>query len=306
LRPEGLVRSRVLALIVTAPGVLGAAAPVYAADQLITRDPTAANVTAHGGSANVVWARVGSDGRSRLVQRVRNRNRDLPVRPKAGLFDPDLGTNARGHRVIVYTRCAGLSGRNCDVWQYDMADRRESKVAGASTAGCSEFAPSVWIGAVAFGSSGPGRCNGLYIARRKTRLRLDERVPAETDLRAHRVAYLHIPPGDTSRTFLRIRGARGGKSRLVVTGFAAEGESYRVSNPVLESHNVYWLQQDAIRNEFFAGRANAIRSSVLEFTTRLFPGTVDSIAVTRRGLFYTNAQGLYLATDALASFAARD
>ena len=169
------------------------AAPAHAADRLITRDPTAANVTAHGGSSNVVWARVGNDGRSRLVHRIRNRNRDLPVRPKTGLFDPDLGINAEGHRVIVYTRCAGLSGRNCDVWQYDVADRRESKVPGASTDGCSEFAPSVWIGAVAFGSSGPGRCNGLYIVRRNTRLRLDERVPAETDLRAHRVAYLHIP-----------------------------------------------------------------------------------------------------------------
>ena len=108
---------------------------------MITRDPTAANVSAHGGSGNVVWARVGSDGRSRLVHRIRNRNRDLPVRPKAGLFDPDLGINAQGHRVIVYTRCAGLSGRNCDVWQYDVADRRESKVPGASTDGCSEFAP---------------------------------------------------------------------------------------------------------------------------------------------------------------------
>ena len=98
-------------------------------------------MTAHGGSGNVVWARVGSDGRSRLVHRIRNRNRDLPVRPKAGLFDPDLGMNAQGHRVIVYTRCAGLSGRDCDVWQYDVADRRESKVPGASTAACSEFAP---------------------------------------------------------------------------------------------------------------------------------------------------------------------
>lgn len=297
------MKSRSFIPIAIATCALGAA-PAHAADRLITRDPTAANVTAHGGSSNVVWARVGSDGRSRLVHRIRNRNRDLPVRPKAGLFDPDLGINAQGHRVIVYTRCAGLSGRDCDVWQYDVASRRESKVPGASTAACSEFAPSVWIGAVAFGSSGPGRCNGLYIVRRKTRLMLDERVPAETDLRAHRVAYLHIPPGDTTRTFVRVRGARGGKSRVIVTGFAAEGESYRVSNPILDSRYVYWLQQDQIRNEFFAGRANAIQGSVLEFTSRLFPGAVNSLAVARAGIFYTNGQGLYLATD--ATFSARD
>jgi hypothetical protein len=295
---------RALAITSIGAAVAAAAPTAHAADQLISRDPTAANVTSHAGSANVAWARVGKDGRSRLVQRIRNRNRDLPVRPKAGLFDPDMGTNAKGHRVLVYTRCAGLSGKNCDVWQYDAATRRERKVPGASAPGCSEFAPSVWIETVAFARTGGTGCNGLYIARRGRATKLDDRVPAETDLRAHRVAYLHIPPGDSSRTFLRIRGARGGKSRVVVTGFAAEGESYRVSTPILESRNVYWLQQDQVRNEFFAGRANAIRSSVLEFTNRLFPGAVDSIAVARAGLFYTNGQGLYLATD--ATFAARD
>lgn len=299
------MRSRVPALIMmAAASAMGAVPGAHAADQLITRDPTAANVTTHGGSANVVWARVGSDGRSRLVQRIRNRNRDLPVRPKSGLFDPDLATTRRGSVGIVYTRCAGLSGRNCDVWQYDGLNRRERKVPGASSDRCSEFAPSMWLGAVAFGRTGPGDCNGLYIARRGRVLKLDDRVPAETDLRAHRVAYVHIPPGNTSRTFVRVRGARGGRSRVVVTGFAAEGESYRVSNPILDSRYVNWLQQDQIRNEFFAGRANAIRSSVLEFTNRLFPGMVDSIAVARAGIYYTNGQGLYLATD--ATFAARE
>jgi hypothetical protein len=43
---------------------------------------------------------------------------------------------------------------------------------------------------------------------------------------------------------------------------------------------------------------------VLEFTNRLFPGTVNSLAVARAGIFYTNGQGLYLATD--ATFSARD
>jgi hypothetical protein len=299
------VKRRVSALIaIGVVAAVGGAPPAHAADRLITRDPTTANVTSHAASSNVVWARVGSDGRSRLVQRIRGRNRDLPVRPKAGLFDPDVGTSASGNQVIVYTRCAGLSGKDCDIWQYDGRDRKERKVPGASSARCSEFAPSVWIATVAFGRTGPAGCNGLYIARRGRATKLDERVPAETDLRAHRVAYVHIPPGDNTRTFLRIRGARGGKSRVVVTGFASEGESYRVSNPILDSHYVYWMQQDQIRNEFFAGRGNAVNSSVLEFTSRLFPGAVTSLAVARAGIFYTNGQGLYLATD--ATFAARE
>ena len=221
------------------------------------------------------------------------------MRPKAGLFDPDLGTNAQGHRVIVYTRCAGLSGqqlRRLAVRRGATAASR--KVPGASTAGCSEFAP------VGLDRRGRVRAQRAGEVQRplhraaRTRLRLDERVPAETDLRAHRVAYLHIPPGDTTRTFVRVRGARGGKSRVVVTGFAAEGESYRVSNPILDSRYVYWLQQDQIRNEFFAGRANAIR----QLGARVHATACSRARSTRsrspaRGIFYTNGQGLYLATD---------
>ena len=104
-------------------------------------------------------------------------------------------------------------------------------------------------------------------------------MPAETDLRGDRVAYLHIPPGDTTRTFMRVRGARGGKSRVVVTGFAAEGESYRVSSPVLDGRYVYWLSRTCMRNEFFAGRGRRDRAARRSSSpTALFPGTVDSIA----------------------------
>ena len=213
-------------------------------------------MTAHGGSRNVVWSRVGSDGRSRLVQRIKSRNRDLPVRPKAGLFDPDIGTGARGNQVIVYTRCAGLSGKNCDVWQYDGFDRKERKVPGASSARCSEFAPSVWIATVAFARSGPAGCNGLYIAQtgegheaRRTRAGGDR--PA----RAPRC----LPPHSAERQDPHLsadQGRAGRKSRVVVTGFAADGESYRVSNPFLDSHYSTGSNRTG-RNEFFAGRAAA-------------------------------------------------
>jgi hypothetical protein len=296
--------SRGFAWIAGAVTLLALAPPAPAADQALTRDPTAANVSTHSGQP--VWSRVGKDGQARLVQRLRGRNRDLPVRPKAGLFDPDVGTTPRGNLTVVYTRCAGLSGQGCDIWQYDGFDLKERKVKGASTTTCSEFAPSVWLGSVAFARTGPGRCRGLFIVRRGKLRKVDNRVPAETDLRGGRVAYLVIPPGNTFRSQIRVRTLRHKRSRVVVTGFAAKGESYAVSSPVLTSRYIHWLQEDRVRNQFFAGRGLAPRRSVLEFTQRTFPPRVDSIAITRERFYYTNGKGLYLATDPPALFAARD
>jgi hypothetical protein len=277
--------------------------PASGADEALTRDPTAANVSTHSGQP--VWSRVARDGQARLVQRVRGRNRDLPVAPKAGLFDPDVGTTPRGNFTVVYTRCVGLSGQGCDIWQYDGFDFKERKVQGASTATCSEFAPSVWLGSVAFARTGPGKCNGLYVVRRGKLRKIDNRVPAETDLRGGRVAYLFIPPGDTLRSQIRVRTLRHKRSRVIVTGFAAEKESYAVSSPVLTSRYIHWLQEDRVRKDFFAGRALVPRRPALEFTQRTFPGRVGSIAITRERFYYTNGKGLYLATDPPPIFAPR-
>ena len=290
--------------IVCCAAALAAVSPAWAADEALTRDPTAANVSTHSGQP--VWSRVARDGQSRLVQRLRGRSRDLPVAPKAGLFDPDVGTTPRGNMTVVYSRCAGLSGQGCDIWQYDGFDLKERKVRGASTASCSEFAPSVWLGSVAFARTGPGKCNGLYVVRRGKLRKVDNRVPAETDLRGGRLAYLFIPPGDRFRSQIRLRTLRQKRSRVVVTGFASEGESYAVSSPVLTGRYIHWLQEDRVRNDFFAGRALAgSRNAPLEFTQRTFPGRVDSIAITRERLYYTNGKGLFMGTDPPAVFAPR-
>jgi hypothetical protein len=272
------------------------------ADVAITSDRTATNASAHHGQ--LVWSRVAADGRARLVRRVAGRNEDLPVRPKPGLFDPDTGTSRGGHQVIVYTRCAGLSGQGCDVWRYNEGTRRERKVRGASSATCSEYAPSVWIGTIAFARAGPGSCPGLYVLRRGHLRRLDGRVPAQTDVRGARVSYLYTPAGDPSRTSVRVRSLTESRSRRVVTGFKAERESYRVTSPVLEGHYVYWLQEDQLRHDFFAGRGLAARRATLEFTSQTFPGRVTSIAVGDGRLYYANGRGLYEASD--PGFAARD
>ena len=296
-------RGFALAIAFSAAALGVAPSATLAADEVLSRDTTAANVSTHSGQP--VWSRVARDGQARLVQRVRGRNRDLPVAPKAGLFDPDVGTTPRGNFTVVYSRCAGLSGQGCDVWQYDGFDFKERRVEGASTKTCSEFAPSVWLGSVAFARTGPGKCNGLYVVRRGKLRKIDGRVPADTDLRGGRVAYLFLPPNDTFRSQIRVRTLRQKRSRVVVTGFRAEGESYAVSSPVLTGRYVHWLQEDRVRNDFFAGRALAGGRPALEFTQRTFPRRVGSIAITRERFYYTNGRGLYLATDPQPIFASR-
>ena len=228
---------------------------------------------------------------------------DVPVPPKDGLFDPDTGTSRGGHQVIVYTRCAGLSGAGCDVWMYNEATRREHRVPGAASKRCSEFAPSVWIGTVAFARSGPGNCPGLYVVRRSHVRRLDGRVPSQTDVRGARVAYLYTPAGDRSSTSVRLRSFYGGKSRRVVSGFAGEQESYRVTSPVLDGRHVYWLQEDRVRHEFFGGRGPTAKPGRLEFSQQTFPGRVTAIAIGDGLLYYVNGAGLYQAAN--PGFAAR-
>jgi hypothetical protein len=285
-----------------AVGLMLAAPAAAGADAVISSDRTATNVRAHHGQ--LVWARVAADGRSRLVRRIGGVNRDVPVRPKDGLFDPDTGTSRGGNQVIVYTRCAGLSSVGCDVWQYNEGTRRERRVPGAASKRCSEFAPSVWIGTVAFARTGPGDCPGLYVVRRSSIRRLEGRVPSQTDIRGPRVTYLYTPAGDPSRTSVRMRSIYGGPSRRVVSGFAAAHESYRVTSPALDGRFVYWLQEDRIRHEFFAGRGPAARPARLEFTQQTFPGRVTSIAAGDGRFFYVNGRGLYEATN--PGFAARN
>jgi hypothetical protein len=294
-----MFRSASVALV-----LLLALAGIARADQVVSPDRSAQNVSAHNGL--LAWSRIGPDGRSRLVHRVGQSNRDVPVRPKSGgLFDPDVGTTTRGNETIVYTRCAGLSGRDCDVWRYDGFDRKEHKVAGAATSRCSEFAPSVWLGTVVFGRTGPSGCPGLYLVRRGNVRKLDPRVPADTDVRGDRVAYLFIPPASTSRTYIRVRRTGHGRSRQVVAGFKAQGESFRVTSPVIEGRYVYWLIADLVRNEQFAARTLVASRTPIEFSDRLLPRTATSIAVTRARLYYTDPVGVSLANEPVPTFAAR-
>lgn len=93
----------------------------------------------------------------------------LPVAPRGLPFDVDLGPDGRGGVVAAYSRCAPerrdrirpsrvfsapqprhTLGRGCDLYRFDFATARESKIAGASTDQASEMLPSIWNDRIAF------------------------------------------------------------------------------------------------------------------------------------------------------------
>ena len=85
------------------------------------------------------------------------------VRPRKAPFDVDLGPDAHGRPVAVYSRCrvepyegevrspflwwyrhGPWDGRGCDVYRYDLGKGRERRARGASSRGWSEYLPSIW------------------------------------------------------------------------------------------------------------------------------------------------------------------
>ena len=151
----------------------------------------------------------------------------VPVQARGVPFDADLGPDADGDTVAVYSRCGRepnfspqgyappewSSGRGCNVFQFNFATGRETRVASANTDGSSEFLPSIWETRIAFArvyERRPGRAGDrayLYARTllgtpRSTRLRGGPRaVPVETgpaalDLRGRRVAFAWATRGD--------------------------------------------------------------------------------------------------------------
>jgi hypothetical protein len=115
----------------------------------------------------------GSD-RYFLTRLVDGRPQRVAIAPRVGVpFDVDLGPDGDGGLVAAYSRCdsepdlitvrdtfgarvfsrpypAYTAGRGCDIYRYDFATQRESRLEGASTGQASEMLPSIWKDEVAF------------------------------------------------------------------------------------------------------------------------------------------------------------
>lgn len=167
----------------------------------------------------------------------------VPVQPRGVPFDADLGPDENGETVAVYSRCglepsfsaegqappAWSSGRGCNVFQFNFATGRETRVASANTERSSEFLPSIWETRIAFarvyehrrGRAGDRAylyARPLLGARRSERLRPGPRSsPVETgptalDLRGRRLAFAWATRG------VACPGGSGSSIRLDTVG----------------------------------------------------------------------------------------
>lgn len=141
-----------------------AQAPPALADEVIAVEGRPTPLRADGGI--LVWSRYDSRSeRYRLVVREGESTTVLPVRSRAVPFDADVGPDAGGRRVLVYSRCrrerleSGLQqglnprrdvSRGCDLYLFDLAANRERRIRSASRRDASEFLPTIWGDRLAF------------------------------------------------------------------------------------------------------------------------------------------------------------
>jgi hypothetical protein len=138
------------------------------ADEVIATATRPTPVSAHAG--RIVWSSYDAGQQAFfLTQRVGGVTSRVPVRPRSVPFDVDLGPDASGETVAAYSRCSKdppardprignaiahmpdwARGRGCDLYRFDFATGRETRIATANSPGASEFLPSVWKATVAF------------------------------------------------------------------------------------------------------------------------------------------------------------
>ena len=97
-----------------------------------------------------------------LVTRAGGVSARAPVAPRARPFDADVGPHARGHPLVLYSRCAGDPGgpaTGCGVWKFDPQAGVEHRVLPGVTA-LVDLRPSRWRGRVAV-----ARSDGLGLRR---------------------------------------------------------------------------------------------------------------------------------------------
>jgi hypothetical protein len=142
--------------------------PAAADAQLILDEPVLSPVSVSGFGGYLAWSRLDAErGRFELMAAHEGVVETLPVRPRATVFDVDLGPGPDGNTVAVYSRCreevpyrgsggpAGLpayeTGKGCALFEYDFARRVERRLRGLGLPrGSSAYEPTVWRSRIAF------------------------------------------------------------------------------------------------------------------------------------------------------------
>jgi hypothetical protein len=144
--------SRLVAVLVA----LAALPPAAAAD---TSFSAAARHLATDGKL-LVWSPW--TGRGPLMSGFGTAASPLPI-PPARFGSIDLGTDARGRTVLVYSTCGG-GPRRCDLHLYDFASSRHHRLSVLSRPGCGESGGRISLGTIVFARTCKGS-SGVYVKR---------------------------------------------------------------------------------------------------------------------------------------------
>ena len=249
-------------------GSLVVAAPA-AAQSVATLDRTTL-IAVYGG--RLLWSTFDPATQTYgLTTRVGGVTLQVPVARRSVPFDADLGPGPNGSMVAVYSRCSteigvgsgGPSlygrGRGCDLYLYDFASARETRIASASAPDASEFWPTIWRGTLAFARSYDNKRDFPYLYTRplsgsakSTRqpggprsgcATCDDRLsrPIALDLYGKRLAFAwqYVSRGEGLDTDIRMDTIGGGHVR--VTHQNGGGLTQVVPSwPAFENGRLYW------------------------------------------------------------------
>jgi len=233
--------------------VIAAVPSIAAAD---TSFPAAAGHMTAGGDL-LVWTPWTGPGR--LMSGFGAAASPLPI-PRARFASVDLGTDARGRAVLVYSACRIRRPRRCDLGLYDFASRRHRRLSGLSLPGCRERGAHVSRGAIVFardcrGSAG-SHLDGVYLKRPRgsvRRVRGLPRAPDSFDLAGDTLAFVErrVSDGPEESTFrvtteVRVLELGRRRSRLLAREQKIDApvpSGTYVEDVRLDSGYAYWERQ---------------------------------------------------------------
>ena len=249
-------------------GALVFAAPVGAQD--VAKLDRSSPIAAYGG--RLLWSAFDPATQTYgLVTRVGGVTSGVPVARRKVPFDADLGPGPSGSVVAVYSRCrtevpvgsGGASlygkGRGCDLYLFDFATNRETRLTSANAPDASEFWPTIWRGTLAFARTYDNKRDFPYLYTRpltgsgkSTRqpggprsgcAKCDDRLsrPIALDLYGRRLAFAwqYVGTGEGLDTDIRMDTIGGGHVRV---SHQPGGGLTQVQPgwPAFENGRLYW------------------------------------------------------------------
>jgi hypothetical protein len=265
--------------VILACAVLGAGSvpSTAAADDRVADLARDTPISAYGGA--LAWSSYDvASKRYALVIRRGDVTAPAPIAAASRAFDVSLGPDVRGRVVALYTRCATRAGA-CDVYRYDLATRRERRLASVSSPAFDEAWPAQWRDRVAFVRRARAHVVDGYLHRpdprgrgplmdcdvpfvktlssRAASRRLDRSECGATTGIAIRddaiVAVTDINQGGAgSESQVRLLRARGGRARILARTTGGEGGYSPFASPNL-SRSAVWLTRVGARQEVVQG-----------------------------------------------------